>query len=224
VRATKPGLIQPSQGRRPRSPSFSSSHHALSLAEAVMRGEPRSVHSPRPRCRFLPLARVYPTAMSQRAPHLRGFRPRSIVRIDVHGSKDRAKDASRARMRRSLVPAAGACALWRMLTAFPSSAPFGHPLSSARHPPREDTRCGRRTDLGPRSDDAPRRAPPSRRPGCLRPSRHVEDFGVCREGIAPSGLHAGSPAHAAHTFSRSHEGTVFLIGPCKVTERSPAGP
>jgi len=110
VRATKPGLIQPSQGRRPRSPSFSSSHHALSLAEAVMRGEPRSVRSSRPRCRFFPLARVYPTAMSRRAPHLRALRLRSIVRIDVHGSKDRVKDASRARMRRSLVPAAGACA------------------------------------------------------------------------------------------------------------------
>jgi len=32
-----------------------------------------------------------------------------------------------------------------------------------------------RTDLGLRSDDAPRRAPPSRRPGCLRPSRHVKE-------------------------------------------------
>jgi len=110
VRATKPGLILPSQGRRPRSPSFSSSHHALSLAEAVMRGEPRSVHSPKPRCRFVPLARVCPTAMPQSVPHLRGLRPRSIVRIDEHGSKDRVKDASRARMRRSLVPAAGAYA------------------------------------------------------------------------------------------------------------------
>jgi hypothetical protein len=32
-----------------------------------------------------------------------------------------------------------------------------------------------RTDLGHRSDDAPRRAPPSRRPGCLLPSRHAKD-------------------------------------------------
>jgi hypothetical protein len=35
-------------------------------------------------------------------------------------------------MRRSLVPASGAYALWRMPTTFPSSAIFGHPLSSAR--------------------------------------------------------------------------------------------
>jgi hypothetical protein len=37
------------------------------------------------------------------------------------------------RLQRCLVPAAGACASMRMPTAFPSSAPFGHPLSSARH-------------------------------------------------------------------------------------------
>ena len=93
--------------------------------------------------------------------------PRSIVRIDVHGSKDRAKDASpgacddvsclrRVHAHRS-----------RMLTAFPSSASSGHPLSSARQLPWEDTHERRRTDLGPRSDDTPRRVPPSRGPGCL---------------------------------------------------------
>jgi hypothetical protein len=63
----------------------------------------------------------------------------------VHGSKDRAKDAS---------PGACddlSCLRWvhthrsRMLTAFPSSAPFGHPLSSARLMSREElpaTRVG----------------------------------------------------------------------------------
>jgi hypothetical protein len=65
--------------------------------------------------------------------------PRSIVRINVHGSKDRAKDAS---------PSACddlSCLRWvhtlcaRMLTAFPSSASFGHPLSSARLPAAVDT-------------------------------------------------------------------------------------
>jgi hypothetical protein len=92
---------------------------------------------------------------------------RSIVGIDVHGSKDRAKDASpgacddvsclrRVHTHRS-----------RMLTAFPSSASSGHPLSSARQLSREDTRERRRTDLGPHSDDTPRRVPPSRGPGCL---------------------------------------------------------
>jgi hypothetical protein len=43
-----------------------------------------------------------------------------------------------------------------------------------------------------------------------------------REGIAPSGLRAGSPAHAAHTWSPA--GTVLLIGHCEVTVRSPADP
>jgi hypothetical protein len=107
--------------------------------------------------------------------------PRSIVRIDVHGSKDRAKDASpgacndvsclrRVHAHRS-----------RMLTAFPSSASSGHPLSSARQLPREDTRERRRTDLGPRSDEAPRRAPPSSRPGCLSPPRHAKEWSSRRD-------------------------------------------
>jgi hypothetical protein len=46
----------------------------------------------------------------------------------VHESKDRAKDASSSRMQIS--HPSSACALWRMRTTFPSSAPFGHPLSS----------------------------------------------------------------------------------------------
>jgi len=127
--------------------------------------------------------------MPPRPPHLRGFRLRSIVRIDVHGSKDRAKDASPHRMRRSLVPAWGACALWRMPTAFPSSASFGHPLSSARLLAAEETAACVRTDRGLRSDDAPRREPPSGKPGCLSPPHHTKEF-VVREGIAPSGLRA----------------------------------
>jgi hypothetical protein len=74
VRATKPGLFQSSQGRRPRSPSFSSTCHALSLAGSVTRGEPRSVRPYRPQCWFLSVARACPTVMPIRTPHLRGFR------------------------------------------------------------------------------------------------------------------------------------------------------
>jgi hypothetical protein len=59
--------------------------------------------------------------------------PRCIVRIDVHESKDQAKDASSNEMQRFLHPSS-AYALWRMPTTFPSLAPFGHPLSSARWP------------------------------------------------------------------------------------------
>jgi hypothetical protein len=88
-----PGSTRSSQGRRPRSPSFSSPCHALSLAEAVTRGEPRYVRCRKPQCWFLSLSRACPTVMPSSAPHLRSY-PRSIVRIDVHGSKDRVKDAS----------------------------------------------------------------------------------------------------------------------------------
>jgi hypothetical protein len=56
----------PSQGRRPRPPSFSFSCHAAFLAEAVTRGEPRYVRPIKPRCRFLPLSRVCPTAIPDR--------------------------------------------------------------------------------------------------------------------------------------------------------------
>lgn len=166
----------------------------------MRRGEPRSVRSLQPQCWFLPLARVCPTVMPTRTPHHRANHfAGCVVRIDVHGSEDRAKDASPGRMRRSLVPASGAYALWRMPTTFPSSAPSGHPLSSARLRATEETATCWRTDQDPRSDDAPRRTPPSGRPGCLSPSRHAKE--LFREGIAPSGLRAGSLAHAAHTFS-----------------------
>jgi len=68
--------------------------HALSLAEAVRRGEPRIVRSIRPRCRFLLVAQVCPTAISTRSRHLREL-PRGVaVAIDVHGSEDQVKDAS----------------------------------------------------------------------------------------------------------------------------------
>jgi hypothetical protein len=102
------------------------------------------------------------------------------------------------RLRRFLVPASGACALSRMLTSFPSSAPFGHPLSSAR--------CCRGRSPRPRTD----RPRPSfrQRPAksaafqtTRMPFTATTREGVSREGIAPSGLRAGSLAHAAHTFS-----------------------
>lgn len=64
------------------------------LRERVTRGEPRYVRPSRPQCWFLSLARVCPTVMPNRTPHLRGLTLRSIVRINVHGPKNRAKDAS----------------------------------------------------------------------------------------------------------------------------------
>jgi len=122
-------------------------------------------------------------------------------------------------MRRSLVPASGACALSRMLTAFPSSASFGHPLSSARLLSREDTHERRRTDLGPRSDDSPRRVPPSRRPGCLSPPRHAKDS-LCAEGLLPPAFAPALPLTPPTLAPRY--GDSALDGHCEVTVRSPA--
>jgi hypothetical protein len=50
--------------------------------------------------------------------------------VDVNGSKDRVKDASPSDDGFSIELVAGA--LWLRPTSFPSSAAFGHPLSSAR--------------------------------------------------------------------------------------------
>ena len=220
VRATKPGPFRSSQGGRPRPPSFSLVPGASPLQEWLTRGEPRSVHSRWPQCWFLPLARACPAVMPPRLPHHRK------IALTVHSEDRRARVEEPSegrvteRMRRSLVPATGAYALWRMPTSFPSSAAFGHPLSSARSRVAEDTAARLRTDLGLRSNDAPRRAPLSRRPGCLSPSRIRE--GNEREGIAPSGLRAGSLAHAAHTFSP--DGRVFLMGIARSRCGHPRGP
>jgi len=113
------------------------------------------------------------------------------------------------RMRRSLVPASGACALSRMQTAFPSSASSGHPLSSARVLPREDTHDSERTDLGPRSNDAPRREPPSRRPGCLSPPRHAKEYS-CAERLLPPAFAPALPLTPPTHLPKS--GSVLLMG------------
>ena len=134
----------------------------------------------------------------------------------MHGSKDRAKDAS------SITATIARCRV--------------HTLGGAcrrRSPPRRpsDIRCHRRaldfegipeaelrTDRGPLSDDAPRRAAPSRRPGCLSPSRTRRMYE--REGMAPSGLRSGALAHAAHTVPE--KGIVLWLGIASLTGRSPA--
>jgi hypothetical protein len=74
VRATKPELFDPRRDGGLDLLPFLSAPHALSLAEAVRRGEPRSVQPLQPRCRFLLLAQVCPTAMLLRMPHLLDLR------------------------------------------------------------------------------------------------------------------------------------------------------
>ena len=139
-------------------------------------------------------------------PHLRELPLRSIVRIDVHGSKDRAKDASPVRLRRSLVPAMGACALWRMPTAFPSSATSGHPLSSARSVQRRNRHT--RTDR-PRPSFRRRPAKGAAFQKARMPSTATTREGMSRGEIAPSGLRADSLAHAAHTLTSRTRTVLF---------------
>jgi hypothetical protein len=195
--------------------------HAFSLARAVTRGEPRSARHVQPQCWFLPLAWVCPTVMPERSPHHEdAFGVPCIVRIDAHGSKDRAKDASAGAHATISRACAGTYALKRVCaTTFPSSASFGHPLSPAR-------RGSERNPLP--TTDRPR-PPFHRRPAksddfrtTRMPSTVTTRGGAFRGGIAPSGLHAGSLAHAAHTLSPG--GERALDGHCKVTVRSPADP
>lgn len=77
-------------------PFLFSTCHALSLAEAVTGGEPRNVRRFRPRCRFLLVAQVFPTAIPAKARHLRELPRGALVAINVHGSEDQVKDASSA--------------------------------------------------------------------------------------------------------------------------------
>jgi hypothetical protein len=84
--------------------------HALSLAEAVTRGEPRYVRWRRPQCWFLPLARVCPAVMPPSPPHLRELAP--AERSEDRRARVEGPSEGRVpgRMRRCLVPASGAYA------------------------------------------------------------------------------------------------------------------
>ena len=154
--------------------------------------------------------------MPKRTPHLQTFCAGSIVRIDAHGSKDRVKDASPESWPRSLVPASGACAWWRMPTTFPSSAPFGHPLSSAR---RDSGRNPKQRTDRPRPSFRRRAAKRDAFQTTRMPFTATTREGNDRGGIAPSGLRAGSLAHAAHAVPKRNGA---FEGHCKVTVRSPA--
>jgi hypothetical protein len=157
--------------------------------------------------------------MPTRAPHHPAC-ARCIVRIDVHGSKDRAKDASPEHMRRSLVPASGACALWRMRDGVPLlgalrtsaviGAPHGaggyphHPVDRPRSPfRRRPAKSGAFQKTRMPFTVTSREGVDSRRDCSLRPSRRL------------------SRSRRPHVLHRVVEGV--LIGHCKVTVRSPAG-
>jgi len=108
----------------------------------------------------------------------------------------------------------GACA-----TTFPSSASFGHPLSSARRPTWGDAHEG--------STDRPR--PPFRR----RPAKSAafqkarmsstDTTRAVSRSLRSSTPHAGSLAHAAHTFS-PERGEVLWMGIARSRCGHPQGP
>jgi len=207
VRATKPGPSFPRRDDGLDHLPFRTHHAALSSSDA-RRAALRPLR--RPRCWFCSLARGCPAAMPSRAPHHRGFTRRCIVRIDEHGSKDRAKDASRTRMRRCPVPASGAYAL--------------NCVSRRRSPPRRpsDIRCHRRVRLARRKPRQPKTSRP--RPSFRqRPAKSAafQKTGVpssvtTREGT--EGLLAPSFAPALSLtpptlFPQAGESALF--GPCK---------
>jgi hypothetical protein len=123
-----------------------------------------------------------------------GLRRLRVMAIDVHGSLDRAKDASPNR-EVQIALSMGACASYAHAD--------GVPLLSDQRTPRCRRRARRKrrrplstewTGLGPRSNATPRRVAPSRRPRCLRPSRRKDAEGLLlRTLLRP-------PAHAAHTL------------------------
>jgi hypothetical protein len=116
---------------------------------------------------------AWPRCLRQR-PTTAGFTRRCIVRINEHGSKDRVKDASRSAC--DGVPCLRPVPTLseRRTTAFPSSAPFGHPLSPARSIPAEEAAC---TDNEPTKASVPtthreaRRLPEDRDACCRHDTR-----------------------------------------------------
>jgi len=174
----------------------------------------------RPQCWLFPLARACPTVMPEQSPHHEdAFGAPCVVRIDAHGSKDRAKDASAERKRRSLVLASGAYALCACATTFPSSASSGHPLSSARLPSREETRYGP-TDR-PRPSFRQRPAKSATFQKTRMPSTATTREGDIAERLLPPALTPALPLTPPTPYPL---GEGAFDGHCKVTVRSPAGP
>lgn len=173
--------------------------HLVRVRSGDTRRAARRPPVPAPVPVFLAFTRVSrPRYRFERATFAR-LAPREVaMAIDVHGSEDRAKDASAAEHERRIA-SRGRCMRFeeRMRTTFPSLATPGHPLSTVRRSGGEETPSERRTDQGLRSDDVPRRTTPSRSPGCLPP------FATSRPStwISPRDFSRRPLAHAAHTFS-----------------------
>jgi hypothetical protein len=196
------------------------SPHALSLAEAVKSGELRFVRSNQPQCWFFRVAPVCPTVMLVRSPHqptLACWLHSEDLRAQVEGLSE-----GRVLLASNVVLAPSACALWRMRDGVPLLSCLRTSAVIGAFARLGGTHSSRRTDLGPRSDNAPRSALPSRKPGCLSPLRHAKDLFGYAKGLLPPAF-APALSLTPPTLS-SRLGSVFLIGHCKFTVQSPAGP
>jgi hypothetical protein len=149
-----------------------------------------------------------------------GLPRRCIVRIDEHGSEDRAKDASPIRMRRCPVPASGAYAYECVSRRrSPPRQPTGHPLSPARSIPAEEPAD---------TDHEPTKAsiPTTHREACrLREDRdafrrHDTRRNVSRRDESLRTSCRLSRSRRPHFFPQM--GRVPLLGIASVTVRSPA--
>jgi hypothetical protein len=181
----------------------------------VTRGEPRSVRSTRPRCRFLLLAQVArPRYRIDRATTSRRSLRRALmnlVAIDVHGSLDRAKDASSS-----------------VESAFWASPGRVHTLCACRRrspPRRPEGTCCRRCDRlhgnEPRTDETDRP-----RPTLLRKPAKAAGIPWIRvpSTVAPTDARGDRSTRCPRRPSRSRRphvspwlGTSALDGHCKAS-------
>ena len=143
-----------------------------------------------------------------------GLRRRSVVTIDVHGSLDRAKDASPLDDEPRW-PRDGCMHLMVHADDVPLLSAQRTPAVAGAIAGREETPHADRTDQDLRSGGAPRRATSSGRPGCLPPSRRRK-----RGRIAPPAFPHRPPAHAAHTFSPAW-GNMLWMGIASASARKP---
>lgn len=97
-----------------------------------MRGEPRCVRRTKPRCRFLPVAQVCPTAIPRSARHLRTTIYAGGVSDDRRARVLGASEGCVPSRAGTTCRPAGAWLSKRTPTSFPSSASKGHPLSPVR--------------------------------------------------------------------------------------------
>jgi hypothetical protein len=150
-----------SQGRRPRPSSFSDVPRLLPCGSGDTRRAALRPEKPTP-VLVPPGSPGLPNRDADSSAPPPELSPECIVRIDAHGSPDRVKDASSVCRQRSLAPV---IECMRVVAHADDVPLLGYRRTSVvigAAIPREDTHETRRTDLGLRSDDAPRRAPPSR--------------------------------------------------------------